>query len=322
MKPWLTPDHINRLAADPGQCMQASLLPAVDASLPFVPEDYTQLYFTPLYAALHREHRLRYNQLFALRINEYIMMLEADLVERLLTPLRRLPKVASDAALLTAIDTMIAEERRHYGAFAALNRACRPDIYTPNKDRHFSRLPLWTKAMFWGAGMLASRLAFSLWYLMAMEESSMALARDMTRRPRTETLGRLDPAFASVHLEHMKDEARHLHIDGILIDLVVTPASAARRRLNARLFRAMLTGVTRPTRGGSGVKVIRQLVRDMPELGWMEKDMIDAVLTLKGNVKFQESLFNRTIMPMTFGVFDKTEELQGLGARMAGYDRR
>ena len=213
MKPWLTPDHINRLAADPGQCMRAGPPPAVDASLPFVPEDYTQLYFTPLYAALHREHRLRYNQLFALRINEYIMMLEADLVERLLTPLRRLPKVSGDAALLLAIDTMIAEERRHYGVFAALNRACRPDIYTPDKDRHFSRLPLWTKAMFWGAGMLASRLAFALWYLMAMEESSMALARDMTRCPQTETLGRLDPAFAGVHLEHMKDEARHLHID-------------------------------------------------------------------------------------------------------------
>jgi P-aminobenzoate N-oxygenase AurF len=322
MKPWLSPDHINRLAADPAQCMRADLPLPVDSSLAFVPEDYTQLYFTPIYAALHREHRLRYNQLFALRINEYIMMLEADLVERLLTPLRRLPKIAADAALLAAIDTMIAEEHRHYGSFAALNRACRPDIYTPNRDRHFSRLPLWTKAMFWGAGILASRLAFSLWYLMAMEESSMALARDMARRPETETLGRLDPAFVSVHQEHMKDEARHLHIDGILIELCIAPVPRARRFLNAKLFRSLLAGVTRPSRGGSGVKVIRQLVRDMPELGWMEKDMINAVLDLKDNKKFQESLFNRNIMPMTFGVFDKTEELSGLSARMVGYDRR
>ena len=116
MKPWLSPDHINRLAADPAQCMQPGMALPVDASLPFVPEDHTQLYYTPVYAALHREHRLRYNQLFGLRINEYIMMLEADLVERLLTPLRQLPKVAGDAALLTAIDTMITEERRHHGA--------------------------------------------------------------------------------------------------------------------------------------------------------------------------------------------------------------
>ena len=322
MKPWLSPDHINRLAADPAQCMQPGMALPVDATLPFVPEDHTQLYYTPVYAALHREHRLRYNQLFGLRINEYIMMLEADLVERLLTPLRQLPRVAGDAALLTAIDTMITEERRHHGAFAALNRACRPDLYTPGKDRHFSHLPLWTRAMFWGAGLVASRLAFSLWYLMAMEESSMALARDMQRRPQTETLGPLDAAFASVHLEHMKDEARHLHIDGLLIDLCVAPVPRLRRRLNAKLFRAMLGGVTTPTRGGSGVKVIRQLVRDMPELGWMEGDMVRAVLSLKDNRAFQQSLFNRAIMPVTFGVFDRTEELASLGTRMAGYDRR
>jgi hypothetical protein len=120
----------------------------------------------------------------------------------------------------------------------------------------------------------------------------------------------------------MKDEARHLHIDGLLIDLCVAPVSPARRKLNARLFRAMLGGVMRPTRGGSGVKVIRQLVRDMPELGWMEADMIKAVLALRDNTAFQQSLFNRNIMPVTFGVFDKTEELSDLGARMVGYDRR
>lgn len=322
MKQWLSAAHINRLAADPAQCMNTDRAPPVNPRLPFVPEDYTQLYYTPIYAALHREHRLRYNQLFGLRINEYIMMLEADLVERLLTPLRGLPAVAGDTALLAAIDTMVAEERRHYGAFAALNRACRPDIYALKKDRHFSRLPLWTRAMFWGAGLVASRLAFSLWYLMAMEESSMALARDMQRRPHTETLGPLDEGFASVHLEHMKDEARHLHIDGMLIDLCVTPVSPARRAFNAKLFRAMLGGVTSPARGGSGVRVIRQLVRDMPELGWMEANMIHAVLALKHNKAYQLSLFNRGIMPVTFGVFDKTEELANLGERMAGYDRR
>ena len=63
----------------------------IDSRKPFVPEEYTQLYYTPVYHGLHREHRLRYNQLFGVRINEYIMMLEADLVERLLSPLRRHP---------------------------------------------------------------------------------------------------------------------------------------------------------------------------------------------------------------------------------------
>jgi hypothetical protein len=321
MKQWLAAELINRLAADPAHCTRTGLILEVDSCRPFVPEDYTQLYFTPVYATLSFEQRLRYNQLFGLRINEYIMMLEADLVERLLTPLLRLPRIAADAALVEAMNTMIREERLHFAAFAALNRACRPDLYPPGEDRLFSRLPRWTQAMFWTVGALAGRLSFALWYLMAMEESSMSLARDMFRRPETETLGSLDPAFVSVHREHMKDESRHLQIDGRMIDLCIASGARTSRTLNARLFQSMLRGITRPTRSGSGVMVIHQLVRDMPELASREEEMIQAVLALKECHPFQESLFNRRIMPLTFKVFDRTPELANLGERMIGYDR-
>lgn len=321
MKQWLAAEHINRLAADPAHCTRTGLSLEVDSCRPFVPEDYTQLYYTPVYASLSFEQRLRYNQLFGLRINEYIMMLEADLVERLLTPLLRLPRIAADVSLVQAMTTMIREEKLHFAAFAALNRACRPDLYPPGEDRLFSRLPCWTRAMFWTVGALAGHLSFALWYLMAMEESSMSLARDMGRRPETETLGSLDPAFVSVHREHMKDESRHLHIDGRMIDSCIAAAARTRRSFNAQLFQFMLHGITRPTRSGSGVMVIHQLVRDMPELAVREEEMIQAVLALKNCKPFQESLFNRRIMPVTFQVFDNTPELASLGERMVGYDR-
>lgn len=322
MKRWLSPDHIVRLAADPAHCTRTDLTPTVDPSRPFVPEDYTQLWYTPIYASLHREHRLRYNQLFGIRINEYVMMLEADLIERIFPPLRRLQAIAGDTALVAALDGMIVEERRHYAAFARLNRLCRPDLFPEGEDRLFSRLPVWGEAMFRFAGLVAGSLSFALWYQMALEESSISLARAMVARPETETLGPLDPGFVAVHREHMKDEARHLQLDGRLIDLAIAGAPKWRRRLDARLFRAMLVGITRPTRAGAGVAVIRRLVRDMPELGDREEEMIRAVLALKDDRRFQESLFNRRIMPVTFGVFDRTEELADLGERMLGYDRR
>lgn len=322
MSDWMPAQQINRLASDPAKCTQRVVNVTVDKTRPFVPEDYTQLYYTPVYASLHREHRLRYNQLFGLRINEYIMMLEADLVGRLLVPLKRHRKVSGDAALIEAINDVIEEERQHYTYFADLNRVCRPDLYPRGEDRRFSRVPIWTRAMFWTAGFLVSRLAFSLWYLMAMEESSMALARDMMRKPETETLGHLDDGFKSVHLEHMKDEARHLHVDGLLIDLTIGEGQRLNRIVNARLFQSMLKGVTTPTRGGSGVKVIEQLVREMPELGDRKEEMVGAVLALKDNSAFQESLFNRRIMPLTFRVFDETKELAGLGDRITGYERQ
>jgi hypothetical protein len=321
MKQWLTAEQINRLAANPNHCTRIDLELKIDLSRPFVPEDYTQLYFTPIYATLSFEQRLHYNQLFGLRINEYIMMLEADLVDRLLSPLLRLPQVANDAALVKAINTMMHEEKGHFESFATLNRSCRPDLYPPGQNRLFSRLPGWTRAMFHIVGMLSSRLSFALWFLMAMEESSMALAKDMARRPETETLGALDPSFVSVHREHMKDEARHLHIDARLIELCIGSSSKLKKRLNAQMFQSMLSGVTRPTRGGSGVMVIHQLVRDMPELASREEEMIRALLSLKDSKPFQQSLFNRRIMPTAFRVFDNTAELATLGQRMMGYDR-
>lgn len=318
---WLSAEHINRLAANPARRTRTGGPLEVDRRRPFVPESYTQLYYTPVYRTLTFEQRLRYNQLFGLRINEYIMMLEADLVERLLTPLMQRPDIAADAALTLAMRTMIEEERRHFAGFAGLNRSCRPDLYPPGQDRLFSRLPGWTRAMFWIVGKLAGRFSFALWFLMAMEESSMALAREMVRQPATETLGELDPAFVSVHREHMKDEARHLHIDARMIASSIASRSRLGRRINAWLFRAMLGGVTRLTRGGSGAMVVRQLVREMPELAPREEEMIGALLRLTHYRPFQESLFNRRIMPKAFSVFDDTPELARLGEKMLGYDR-
>src|SRR5262245_48855979 len=158
--------------------MQMMPVAPIDLTKPFVPEAYTQLYYTPVYRNLHREHRLRYNQLFGVRINEYIMMLEADLVERLLVPLRQRRDVSANPALMRCIDAMISEEKHHFECFAALNRACFPALYA-NDDRQFSRLPLLPRAVLKAIGLITGRLAFALWYLMAMEESSTALARDI-----------------------------------------------------------------------------------------------------------------------------------------------
>ncbi len=318
---WLEPATIEQLASDPARRMKSAPIGRIDLGKPFVPEQYTQLYYTPLYNNLHREHRLRYNQLFGVRINEYIMMLEADLVERLLWPLSRHPNVTDSPTLVRCIDTMIAEEKKHYGHFAALNHACFPALYE-GRDRHFSNLSWASRALFAAAGLAAGQLAFALWYLMAMEESSTALARDMTRNPVTETLGEIEPSFASVHREHMKDEMRHLQIDGILVDLCLKQTGRTKRVLNARLFRAMLGPITRPTRAGSGVKVVRELTRQMPELAWHEEAMVEAVLALGNDRQYQTSLFNRKAMPLTFGVFDGTRELAGLPDAMVGYDRR
>jgi hypothetical protein len=309
------------MSCDPAQCAQPVADLAIDGRLPFVPEHWTQLYYTPIYRSLHFEHRLRYNQLFGLRINEYVMMLEEELADRLFLPVKLRPGVRRDAAFSQSIDHLRREEARHFQLFAGLNRAARPDLYPPGQDRLFSRVPPWTRVMFRLAGAMARNWSFTLWYVMAMEEASLSLAREMAERPETETLGPIDPAFAAVHLEHRKDELRHVETEGRLVEQALDGQPAWRRRIDVALFKAMLRGVTTPTRGGSGVKVIRRLVREMPELQDREEEMIRAVLALRADTAFQRSLFNREIMPVTFAVYDGIPELADLGKRMPGYDR-
>ena len=290
----------------------------VDPHKPWIPEEYTALFYTPLYAALTHAQRLRYNQLFALRSNEYIMMLEHELIDRLLPPLKRVPQVRDDVALCLAIDTMQAEERRHFEGFAALNRHAHPALYPPGQDRFFSRLPWHTRVAFGAVGLLSGRFVFALWFLMAMEESSKTMASRMQSHPETATLGPLDPAFAHVHHQHLKDETRHIHLDAWLVQHCL---HRSQPQINAWLFKRMLPAVTTPTRGGSGAQVIRQWLRECPELAPRASEFMAAQLALRHDRRFQASLFNRSIMPQTFALFDQCAALAQLSTVMPGYQR-
>lgn len=322
MSRFLSPAALNRLSADPRH--QSAPVPglAIDPQRPWVPEHRTQLYYTPIYASLHYEHRLRYNQLFGLRINEYGMMLEEEMTERLLAPVRDRRIIRADPELARAVDFIREEEANHFRLFAQCNRAARPDLYPPGQDRLFSRLPWWAKAMFRFVGLASHFSAYGLWYVIAMEESSLSLAREMAEQPETETLGPLDPGFMAVQMEHAKDEGRHVQVEIQLIERLLGATPAWRRAIDARLFTAMLKGLVVPTRSGAGARVVRQLVREMPELKDREEEMIQAVLGLRHNADFMRSLFNRRMMPVSFALFDRIPELAGLGERMAGYDRQ
>lgn len=315
------PAALNAASRDPARCAAFPAGLTVDPRAPFVPEHRTQLYYTQVYASLHYEHRLRYNQLFGLRINEYVMMLEEELTDRLLLPLLRRPQTQADPALSEAVEHIRREEDHHFRMFARLNRLARPDLYPKGRDRFFSILPWQGRAMFHLAGALSRWFSFALWYVIAMEEASLALARETAGQPETETLGRIDGGFAALYREHARDEERHLAVEGLLIGQALASAPPALRRADAALFVRMMRGVTRPTRGGSGVKVIRQLVRDMPELRDREEEMIAAVLALADNRAFQHSLFNRETMPVAFGWYDRIPELAGLEQRMPGHAR-
>lgn len=294
---------------------------APDFSRPFVPEHWTQLYYSPVYDRLTHDQRLRYNQLFALRINEYIMVLESFIVDHFLSPLRHHRQVRGHAELVACLDVMIAEERRHFEMFLALNRRCLPGVYDNDRPLYLARLPLAAPIAGPLLSVVARQLPFLIWYVLAMEEDALHLAREMVGQPATETLGELDPVFVSVHREHMKDEARHVAIDRHLSDVFLEGCAPTGRKLSAVLFKLLMRMTTRVGRHGPGIRVIRHLVKEKPELADRLDDLTGAVLSLGGNRDYQRSLFNRRTAPIAFAIFDGIAEFEDLGRYVAGYDR-
>jgi hypothetical protein len=315
----LEPRQIRAQSDDPARRAREVAFGPVDFSRPFVHEAHTQLYYTPLYRELDPPQRLRYNQLFGVRVNEQFMALERDFTNRVLVRLLRHPGVAGDAVLTDCLVGMIREEERHYRMFRALNARCLPDVYRTT-DRYFVRLGRWETAAFALATRLVRRLWCLLWFIIALEEFSVALSTDLIQRRETESLGPLDENFVRIHAEHVKDEVRHVHLDAHVIQACLARSSRVERALNARLLKALLRDILVPKR--SGVAVVRRWVAERPELRSREGEFVTAVLALADDQAYQVSLFNRDAMPRTFALFDAQPELHDLGTVLRGYERR
>jgi hypothetical protein len=315
----LSLERIAAIAGDPGRRTARVADSAPDLSLPFVPEDQTQLYYTPAYATLARAQRIRYNQLFGLRVNEYIMMLERDFVDPVLKALRGRALRRGSPELRAALEGMLAEEARHYDAFVALNRRCAPEDYA-SAETQFMQLRPYERAALRAMQAGARWLPFALWVIVAMEESSIGLATSMARH-KGGALGALEPGFVAVHREHAKDEARHIHVDVHLVRACLATWPAPWRALNARLFVAFMRDMTAPKPGGTGARVVKRLVREFPALARREQELIGALVALRDHEAFQRSLFNRALTPLAFALYDEEPALAGLGKVLIAYDR-
>ena len=107
--------------------------PPVDHAKWFIPEHFTPLFYTPIYAGLSEAVRLRYNQLHALNINEQFMFLEDALAANVIGALLRHPLITPPLA--NELREFIAEEARHTELFRQTNRLCAPQLYADRSAR-------------------------------------------------------------------------------------------------------------------------------------------------------------------------------------------
>lgn len=268
------PERILRMAERARRRREAPAFAAVDGARPFIHEHFTPLYHTPCYRELSDAQRLRYNQLAGIQYNEHFAAFELGFTSRIMDGLARGRMLRERPHLSRCLVIMLEEEADHRAMFLALNRLCLPAVYE-HTSSHFTRLGPLENGVMRLATALPGQLMFLVWFVLVAEEFSVRLGRAMVKRPDTESLGPLEENFRRIHALHLRDEARHVHIDGQVIQACLDGASGFKRRLNASLYRPLLREIATPKR--AAVAVVRHLVAEHPELAPARARLVDAV---------------------------------------------
>lgn len=226
---------------------------------PFVPESFTQLYHTPLYHELDDVQRLRYNQLYGLRSNELFMLFEEGFTRRVI---RRLKDACANAdpQLAECLDLMLEEESNHHRMFLDFNRQLLPQAYRDARG-HFARPGPIEGALLALLTVRPASWPFMLWLILLLEEFSTAFSRLLIRREHAESLS---AEYVRLHRLHMLDETRHVELDKVLLQRLLSALSDRRKVMNGRIFGRLLNEMLAPKR--SGIRVLRTLSVEFPEL--------------------------------------------------------
>lgn len=275
----------------------------IDSTQYFMPESLTQLYHTPVYSALKNEHRLRYNQLFALRTSEQLMMLEECFIEQVLKQSHKENSGDNTKALLECMKAMVWEETTHYAMFARLNRLAAPRIYA-DSDYFFVKTNLLESVLLKALPNIPGVKTFLLWLLMILEEFSTAISKKMIQ----EYSSRFEPNFFLAHKAHLIDETRHVHICGNLLLQNLESASPFIKKINVKLLQRFMSDYMAPKR--AGLRVIERLIEEFPELSELKSAMCHHVRSQKQDKVIWEAIQNPKEMPITHLLFEHFPEFR------------
>lgn len=267
----------------------------IDHSRYFIHEHLTQLYHSELYGSLDERHKKRYNQLFALRCIEQLMTLEASFIGKILGKCRSTGAILQNTELQYCMQEMQAEEKEHYNMFLKLNKKAEPDIYSDN-DMYFAKHTFLESAMLHSITKLPGILPFLVWTILLLEEFSVYISKQMIK-PDKENCISLESNFITAHREHLKDEARHVHICANILDELCKTSSSKSLIRNAFVFRLFMREYLTPRHGG--VRVISRLIYEFPELRGMKSKMINSISATRYKQPICSAINDPASLPVT-----------------------
>ena len=226
------------------------------------------------FSALPEEVKLRYNQLHALSVNELFWHLELDFIVKILEKKLADPKLDSD--LKRSLVTFCEEERKHSALFKKLNRYADPTLYK-NSDSVMRTSAL--KKTRFANWLLVEQSGWNLawlWISVFFEERTLVYGSDYVKDHGPE----LSSQFRDAHVMHMMEEARHVRMDEVLVNVFYNGASKWQRKFAASIFKKFIWDLSLPVRSSGAIaehlktefldpsvhQAIDQCMRDLPKL--------------------------------------------------------
>lgn len=275
------------------------MVQSTELSCKFVPEDFTHLYHTSCYAQLNELQRLKYNQLFGLRINEQFIQFEEVFIKGLMPRLKQHSALKNNSQMLAGIESVLKDEEQHSLMFARFNQETRPDLYLQSCN-HFTRLSTVELTLIRMLLATPGLLPGLLWLMLAMEEMTTAISSELISHPQSDEL---HSAYIALHQRHLHDEKRHVGIDMKMILGIQKHTPAPVHKINAMLFRSVFRNILKPRR--STIQVIRHLAREEPGLKRLAQTMIEEITALDPHTAFPANLVRADNLPVLHGLLSQ-----------------
>jgi hypothetical protein len=285
----------------------------IDRSRWFFCETLTPLYYTPTYATLTPEQRRRYNQLTGMLSNELILRLETGFLDTALDAVVRRNGGVGSEDLIEALRRFRDDEQRHAEGWRRLNLLSEPEWYRTGQ-RRLVYVPAALDVVAHALARHPFACPVVFWIQLVQEERSIEISRRCLRMSRDV----IEPRYAAVYGEHLRDEVRHVQLDCHLIERFHASQSLAMRRVTAALFRWVMANMfLRPSR--SAVRVVQALVAEHPELHPLRPTMVRELRALTSNAEYQQMMYSRRTTPITFALFDRFSEFHSMRQVLRAY---
>jgi hypothetical protein len=284
------------------------------ATVWYIPEHITHLFYSPLYESLSLDQRLAYNRLHACYHCEVCAYLEVELPRFYL---KAAAAKGVPAALRVQAQALADSEEWHSAAFRSLSRRIFPELYSQSQGSGgkdvFVRMSAGSSQFLTKLSGWLSLDPIFLWIALIQEERGAYFGEEILRHAE-----HLDHRMVEWQRKHLEDEREHISLGEALVPLHWSASPNWMRKLHGRLLGFVLREfLSTPKR--TGLRVIEQFVKIRPELLPRKTELLDAMKALDGNPGFHESIYSRRIAPKTFALFDRYDEFRTLGKNLHGY---